>query len=204
MTYRALIPVKALREAKSRLTAHLPQERREQLVLDMLQHVIAVLRESRSLEKVSVVSPDTYVLACAQAWGAHGLIEEQQGHNPALSTAAQREIATGATALLTISADLPLLCPGDVENMIGQSLHYNVVLAPSRDGTGTNAVLVRPPLAVPYVFGLHSLQRYTSEAQQRDMPGVLYTSIGTALDIDTIHDLDLLRYYQRDGKTACV
>jgi 2-phospho-L-lactate guanylyltransferase len=159
----------------------------------MLHHVIDVLQESHSLEKVAVVSPDTYVLARVQAWGAQPLMEEQQGLNPALSAAAQREIATGATALLTIFADLPLLRPSDVQNMIEQSHHYTIVLAPSQDGTGTNALLARPPLAVPYVFGPDSSQRYVNEAKQRDIAHVLYSSIGTALDIDTIHDLELSR-----------
>ncbi len=192
-TYRALIPVKTLHEAKSRLAAYLTRAQREQLVLDMLHHVIDVLQESHSLEKVAVVSPDTYVLARVQAWGAQPLMEEQQGLNPALSAAAQREIATGATALLTIFADLPLLRPSDVQNMIEQSHHYTIVLAPSQDGTGTNALLARPPLAVPYVFGPDSSQRYVNEAKQRDIAHVLYSSIGTALDIDTIHDLELSR-----------
>lgn len=193
MTYRALIPVKTLHEAKSRLAAYLTQSQRAQLVLDMLHHVIDVLQESNALEKVAVVSPDPYVLACAQAWGAQALLEEQHGHNPALSAAAQHEIATGATALLTISADLPLLRASDVENMIEQSRRYTIVLAPSQDGTGTNALLARPPLAVPYVFGPHSLQRYINEAKQRNIAHVLYSSIGTALDIDTVHDLELSR-----------
>jgi 2-phospho-L-lactate guanylyltransferase len=198
LTYRALIPVKALHEAKSRLAAYLTRAQRERLVLDMLHHVIDVLQESHSLEKVAVVSPDPYILAYAQAWGAQAVIEEQHGHNPALSAAAQQEIATGATARLTISADLPLLRASDVENMIEQSHRYTIVLAPSQDGTGTNALLARPPLAVPYVFGPHSLQRYINEAKQRDIASFLYTSIGTALDIDTVHDLELSRQEQQN------
>src|SRR2546428_9591838 len=41
-----------------------------------------------------------------------------------------------------------------------------VVLAPSRDRTGTNAILVRPPLALPYLFGPNSLQQYLQAARQ--------------------------------------
>ena len=188
--YRALIPVKSLSEAKSRLADHLTLRQRENLVLDMLHHVLQALRESNVLEQISVVSPDRRVLKQAQAWGAQAHIEEVPGHNAALHVAALQEQEAGSSALLTISADLPLLHPGDIRMMILHSAHYPVVLAPARDGTGTNAILVRPPLAVPYLFGPDSLQRYQQAARQRQLDSTLYQSIGLALDIDTIDDLD--------------
>src|SRR5947208_984883 len=146
MVYRALIPVKSLSEAKSRLADHLTLRQRRNLVLDMLHHVLRALHESDVLEQVAVVSSDHQVLEQAKAWGAQPLVEEQHGHNPALH-AARRALVPGASALLTISADLPLLQSGDIRRMIEKSRDYPVVLAPSRDGTGTNALLVRPPLA---------------------------------------------------------
>ncbi len=202
MVYRALIPVKTLREAKSRLAPHLTQTQRTTLVLDMLRHVIYVLRASHSLETISVVSPDPHVLQQVQAWGAHPLLEEEQGHNPALHAAAQKELASGATALLTLSADLPLLQVHDIQQMIERSQQYEIVLAPSYEGTGTNALLVRPPLAVPYVFGPGSLQRYQAEAQQRHLSSTLYTSPGTTFDVDTIDDVRICRCYQEDQNSV--
>ncbi|HZR41193.1 MAG TPA: 2-phospho-L-lactate guanylyltransferase [Ktedonobacteraceae bacterium] len=202
-TYAAHVPVKSLSEVKSRLAPHLTQTRRATLVLDMLRHVLCVLRESNVLERVSVVSPDRLVLEQAQIWGAHALIEEQAGHNPALTAAALREVARGTSALLTISADLPLLQTDDIRSLVAQSRRYNVVLAPSRDGTGTNALLVRPPLTVPYVFGPGSLQRYLAEARERQLPSHVHTSTGLALDIDTIDDLELFHYNKISGELQC-
>src|SRR5712692_1902309 len=91
-------------------------------------------------------------------------------------------------ALLTISADLPLLKRHYIHALIEQSCHYQVVLAPSRDGTGTNAILVRPPLAVPYLFGPNSLQRYLDAAEQRHLSSTLCKSSGLGFDVDTIED----------------
>jgi 2-phospho-L-lactate guanylyltransferase len=196
MIYRALIPVKTLYEAKSRLAPHLSQVRRANLVLKMLGHVVSVLQTSAELEDVIVVSPDPVVLKHAQSWGARAMLEEQPGHNPALSAAASKELATGASALLTLSADLPLLQERDIYKMIVKSRHYDVVLAPSRDGTGTNALLVRPPLVLPYLFGPGSLQRYQAEAQERHLRTTFYHSIGLALDIDTLDDLETYRRCQ--------
>ena len=198
--YRALIPVKSLNEAKSRLADSLTQDQRKTLVLDMLHHVIATLLASNVLGGVTVVSPDALVLEKAEVWGAHALVEEEHGHNPALHVAARRELATGATALLTISADLPLLHPFDVQGMVEQSRLYDVVLAPSWEGTGTNALLVRPPLVLPYLFGPGSLQRYLAEVEKRCLRGVLYNSIGMALDVDTIDDIEMFRCYETEGK----
>src|SRR5437660_7825964 len=160
MKYNALIPVKSLTTAKSRLASSFTQHQRESLVLDMFHHVLCVLSDSELFEKVSVVSSDELVLEKAYVWGAQPVIEEYQGHNQALHAAALREISEGVTTLLTISADLPLLTTQEIRCFYEQSLQYDVVLAPSRDGAGTNAILVHPPLAVPYVFGPRSLQRY--------------------------------------------
>jgi 2-phospho-L-lactate guanylyltransferase len=190
MTYRAIIPVKSLSEAKSRLATHLTLYQRENLVLDMLHHVLQALRESNVLEQVSVVSSDQRVLRQAQAWGAQAVVEEMPGHNAALHAAALQELAVGTSALLTIAADLPLLHPSDIRVLVAQSAVYPVVLASSRDGTGTNAILVRPPLAIPYLFGENSLQRYQQAVRQWQLDSTIYHSIGLSLDIDTIDDLD--------------
>lgn len=190
MTYRALIPVKALDEAKSRLAGHMTLHQRKNLVVDMLHHVLHVLQQSNVFEQITVVSPDLQVLDYAQTWGVHALIEELPGHNAALHAAALQEQEVGTTALLTIAADLPLLQPGDIHALIERSMHYPVVLAPSRDGTGTNALLVQPPLALPYLFGVNSLHKYMRAAKEWQLGSTIYNSIGLALDIDTIDDLD--------------
>ena len=200
MIYRALIPVKALGQAKSRLADHLTQRQRATLVLDMLHHVIATLQASNILHDVTVVSPDLLVLEKAKEWGACACVEEESGHNPALRAAATRELAKGATMLLTIAADLPLLHIHDIQSMIERSREHAVVLAPSWDGTGTNALLTRPPLALPYVFGPGSLQRYLAEARKWQLSSTLYNNISIALDIDTIDDLELFHCYQTEGR----
>jgi 2-phospho-L-lactate/phosphoenolpyruvate guanylyltransferase len=196
MGYQALVPVKTLASAKSRLAAHLSPCEREALVLDMLHHVLAVLRESEVLEQIVVVSPDERVLERARSWGVQAWPEEVHGHNPALYAAARRIRAGGASALLTISADLPLLSVQDIRTMVARSAGHSVVIAPSRDGNGTNALLVRPPLAIPYLFGLDSFQHHVQVTGQRQLSVSIYNSTGLAWDIDTIDDIHELREYQ--------
>lgn len=186
----ALIPVKSLSTAKSRLTSSLSQYQREKLVLDMFQHVLHVLFASEVFDRVSVVSSDLQILENAYLWGAKPILEEYHDHNQALHSAALSELSEGATKLLTISADLPLLTTQEIRSFFSRSLLYDLVLAPSREGTGTNAILVQPPLAVPYVFGLGSLQSYMNSARKKHLSFTTYQSIGLALDIDTIDDLN--------------
>jgi 2-phospho-L-lactate/phosphoenolpyruvate guanylyltransferase len=190
MKINALIPVKSLATAKSRLAASFTQHQRESLVLDMLHHVLCVLLDSELFDKVSVVSSDKRVLEKAYLWGAQAVVEENHGHNQALQEAALKEMSAGVTMLLTISADLPLLTTQEIRCFYEQSLRHDVVLAPSRDGTGTNAIMVHPPLAVPYVFGQGSLQSYIEAAKQKRLSYSKFHSIGLALDIDTIDDLE--------------
>ncbi len=159
----------------------------------MLHHVVCVLRKSAMLTDINIVSADERVLTQVQAWGFNALTEESTGHNPALTAAATQLRATGTEALLTISADLPHLQPQHIQNMIEQSSIHEIVLAASQDHTGTNAIVVRPPLAVPYVFGINSLQHYQQEAYQRGLSTTTYVSPGTALDIDTIDDITAIQ-----------
>ena len=57
MRYSALVPVKALSAAKSRLIPHLTQEQRNTLVLDMLHHVLRALHDSNMLEQMRPFMP---------------------------------------------------------------------------------------------------------------------------------------------------
>ena len=203
MKYTALVPVKSLNEAKSRLALHLTPEQRAELMLDMLHHVLGTLQESEVFSHVAVVSADTYVLERAQIWGAKALIEEQAGHNPALTAAADRERADGSDVLLTISADLPLLQADDIHSIIEQSKWHDVVLASSLDGTGTNALLTRPPLVIPYLFGVNSSPRYQAEAKRQSLRYIVFKSTGLALDIDTIDDVQALEHYEMNNNACC-
>lgn len=221
MKYSALVPVKTLALAKSRLRDHLSPYQRERLVLDMLEHVVHILCDSEIFEQVYVVSADSRVLEMVQHWDAEPLRETQPGHNPALRAAAltileraawrEGDFATWARVrergympeqpgtlllpdegLLTISADLPLLSQEDIQALVRQAEDYRVVLASSSDGTGTNALLTRPALALPYLFGPNSLPTYIRAARQQQLSYTCYHNPNLAFDIDTFEDVQRL------------
>src|SRR5258708_37155405 len=88
-------------------------------------------------------------------------------------------------ALLIISADLPVLPPEDILDLTRLGERYEVVMAGSSDDTGTNALLVRPPLVLPYLFGVNSLPAYVHAAHQRQLSSMLYHNPHLAFDVDT-------------------
>ena len=189
MKYHALVPVKVLSQAKSRLAPYLTSYERQTLVLDMLSHVLRVLRSSERFECISVVSQDSRVLALAQRWGAVPVLEQQHGHNPALHAAALQALSDGVEALLTISADLPLLTVRDIIKLCELAEQFDVTLAPSSEGTGTNALLTRPPLVIPYLFGKDSCYRHLEAARSRYVSSTLLYSFSLAFDVDSIADV---------------
>lgn len=67
-----------------------------------------------------------------------------------------------------------------------------MVLAPDRHFTGTNALLMRPPMVVPFLFGPGSFAAHQHMAQMLHIPMVVHESPSLAGDLDTPDDLDYL------------
>lgn len=198
MKYRALVPVKSLHIAKSRLKDDLSPAQRSALVLKMLGHVLVILQMSKIFQSISVVSVDPEVIALSRRFGAHIYLEEKHGHNQALEYAAKQLVKKGHDPLLTISADLPLLQTTDIITMTSLLKTNEIVLAPSLNGLGTNAVFLSFPLKIPYLFGENSFNNYLHAAKNNGFPVGIYNKTSTALDIDTSQDLQALRQIRPD------
>ncbi|MEN9938969.1 MAG: hypothetical protein RLZZ387_5548 [Chloroflexota bacterium] len=195
-----LIPVKPLHAAKSRLAPAIGPAERRALALAMLGDVLAAAIASPLTAAVTVVSSDPAVLHLAQAAAADALPDYAADLNGALAQAARELTLRGARALLVLPGDLPLLTPADVE-LLAASLTCapSAALAPSRDG-GTNALLVSPPEALPFLFGRGSLARHLAAAVALGVAARIVRSPGLELDVD--QPADLLALALADGDTA--
>ena len=188
----ALVPIKALTAAKSRLAAALDPPTRATLTLRALGNVLAALDTPGIAARV-VVTPDAAVLRAAEAAGATGLRQDGEGLNEGLDQGRAWALAAGAEALLIVLGDLPLLARADVGAILDLADRPGVVVfAPDRHGAGTNALLLRPPDALPFAFGVGSLARHRAAAAARDLAPRWYDAPGTALDLDTPADLAAL------------
>ncbi len=195
----AIIPVKALPLAKSRLGALLSASERRALVLAMLGDVLAAVGAARSIDHIGVISADPTVLALATARGAEALPDHARDLNAALAQAAAHYAARGAAATLTLPADIPLVQSPEIDDLIAaRATARGMVIAPSRDG-GTNALLVWPPLALPFLFGVGSQARHMAAAHERNMAVREFRTPGMELDVDRPDDLLLLA--EIDGET---
>jgi 2-phospho-L-lactate guanylyltransferase len=187
----AIVPVKRLAAAKSRLDGALDPGERAALVVGMLRSVLGALAASGAVATRLVVSPDPVVLAVARAAGAATLPQAGDGLNEALE-AARAATAPGAP-LLIAPADLPLLRPEEVADLLALADRAAVTIAPDREERGTNALVLAAGAALPFRFGPESFARHRAAAAAAGLTARVYRSPGTALDLDTPADLDELR-----------
>jgi 2-phospho-L-lactate guanylyltransferase len=187
----AVVPVKGLGLAKSRLGWMLTVEERSLLVLDMLAHVLAALRGSGVVDEVAVVSPMPAELPLPE--GVRALKQRKPGLNAALEQGRRWAVSRGADAVLVAFADLPALTANDISRIVelGEP-EDTVVLAPDRHGTGTNLLLSHPATIARFAFGPGSFATHTEHAVAAGARVEVYRSHGVGLDIDTLDDLEFL------------
>lgn len=196
MSIWAIVPVKPLKRAKSRLASVLSVEEREAFSRMLLTHTLDVVAQVSDIEKVLVVSRDTTVLRIAREHDVRTVTESGAPElNAALTRAANLATSFGAESVLVVSTDLPLMTPSDLEAIISSadSSHNNIVIAPDRHDASTNAIFMRPPRIVPFVFGPDSFAHYTSLAKDRGIDTHVHRAQGLMLDVDTPEDLELYR-----------
>src|SRR5919199_5005703 len=195
MTLFAVVPVKDLVGTKSRLRPVLNPPGRAGLTVYMMKNVLTALQEA-GVEHACVVSPDLTILQMAEEAGATPLLQKSWGLNPALEEARELAATEGASDLLVFPADLPLLRAPDVEAILEEAEGAEgpvVVISPDTRGTGTNALLLRPPDALPFLFGPNSFEAHLNAAQEREIPVQVCERTHLAFDIDTADDLAQFR-----------
>jgi 2-phospho-L-lactate guanylyltransferase len=193
MTVFAIVPVKDLEEAKSRLSPFLSPKDREVLTLAMLDHVLATLRQVDAVEQIGVVSPSQRALFVAEDEKSTALLQESRGLNSALEEGRSWAISEGASSLLVLPADLPYLSTSDVRmlTMIPRD-ERAAVISPDEADEGTNALLMRPADAMPFAFGPGSYETHQRTAKERGLEVGIYKHASVSQDVDTLEDLQAL------------
>jgi 2-phospho-L-lactate/phosphoenolpyruvate guanylyltransferase len=188
----ALVPVKDLRGTKSRLSPLLDASGRAGLTLYMMGRVVNALREAE-VETVCVASPDRVVLEAALEAGAEPLFVAGAGLNPDLEEGRRLALKRGASSLLILPADLPLLQASDARAVLGAGRETGVVIHSDAAGEGTNALLLNPPDTIPLAFGPGSFRAHLGAARTRGLAVAVLERPRLAFDLDTGEDLARLR-----------
>jgi 2-phospho-L-lactate guanylyltransferase len=194
MAIWAIVPVKPLRRGKSRLAGLLSEEQRTRLNTYLLQHTLLILNEISEIEHTLVVSRDPAALALTRTMGGRTVLEDGA---PQFNTAIQRATmvaqAQGARAVLILPADLPLVEPSDLQNLLN---HGNdapvVVIAPDRRLDGTNCLLVNPAGLIEYGYGPGSFQRHSTRAVEAGARLEIIHENRFGLDLDLPEDLEMV------------
>jgi len=189
MTVFVIIPAKRLDNAKSRLSSIFTDDERKQFCLKMLEDVLRTVKFTKRFHEVVVVSQDPIVSKIAKNFEATYLKERKIGLNKAVSEGINWCVEMGAASVLVLPADIPLVTPRDLDRVLVLGKKASMVISPSRNGKGTNALFLTPPKVSPTFYGSHSFQRHIKEAKKLKISFRRYRSPRIALDIDTIEDL---------------
>ncbi len=199
----AVVPVNILKLSKTRLATVLNPAQRAHLSVAMLVDVLEVLRKVKRLDGVTVVSADYAVGKIARSHGASWLWEgKRRGLNKGVRLAINESQHRGASAALIMPADIPLITPREIANFLDQAAGYSVALTPSKDGTGTNALLMHPPGVIRNVFGIDSFQRHLALADRQGVSRRVIRSIGISFDVDEPKDFRWLMHHHMRNKTG--
>jgi len=186
-----LLPVKAPSNAKQRLAAVLSSEERLALTWAMLKDVGRALAGAKLVDRIVVVTSDPEVIehALKQNWD---VLQEANQFSESVSVdwASLCLMDQGAAVVLRLPGDIPLLRAEDVDSLLRVELPPRAgLLVPSRDGSGTNALLRQPPNAFPSRFGPNSLYLHQQEADHAGVAVKVITNPRIGLDIDDMADL---------------
>src|SRR5438270_6580750 len=186
-----LLPIKDLRNAKQRLAPLLAPHERFELAQAMLADTLRAVCAVRNAEKIFIITNYSPVMRAAKENGWELLSETEQISESASVDAASRQCEQlGVTSLLRVPLDIPLMRAADIDELLAVDCAAPaLVIVPSRDGTGTNAILRTPPTLFASHFGPGSFAKHCGEARRAGAEVVVMRNPRLEMDVDDEADL---------------
>ncbi len=193
MKTAAVIPVKRLDEAHSRLEPALSASDRKRLAEAMFLDLLTKIRRSQRIDEVLVVTSDPSVARNTRWLGHQVLLQsEDSGHAQAAGAGARAVQERGFGRVVMLPIDCPLFDPHELDAHIGRTPQAALIV-PDRHGSGTNALVLSPPDVFAPAFGPDSCPRHVSRARAAGISFALNRIRSLEIDLDTPEDLDKLR-----------
>jgi 2-phospho-L-lactate guanylyltransferase len=184
-----LIPIKSYQRAKQRLEALLTEEEREQLARTMAEDVLRAVSRLSDYTRL-VISDDLEVLALAHSFGLEAIDDQlSQGQSAAVRQGFQAALERGFSSAVTIPGDVPGVSEDELRQFFEFRPEVEVLLAPDRDGYGTNGLRLSPPDAIGLRFGEDSLRLHRAEAALANRIFEIRATDGLACDLDRPADV---------------
>jgi len=185
-----LVPVKNVSNAKQRLAALLDQPTRTALAQAMLLDVLDAIYAWPNRPAVALVTSDDFAAGCARKFGFETIPDHaNRSETDAIEMASRVCVERGAHSTLVVPADIPLLQPAELEQILQAAPSAGSVLVPSADSRGTNAAWRSPATLFPLRFGNDSFKPHLAAARAMRKPCVVLSLPGIGLDIDNPADL---------------
>ncbi len=188
-----IVPVKAFKHAKLRLAEMLTPQQRARLSYLMLEDILKTLYSSDDVQGMTLISSDLSVRALADRYQATFLLSNRDGGYSQDATRAIRSVDRKAVdTIAIIPSDVPCLSCQDLSRLY--LIHdEGMTLCPAVIDGGTNAVLFSPPLPIPLMFGIDSLNKYRHAAEQNKVAIRIEQVSGLERDIDRPADVIWLK-----------
>lgn len=189
----AILPVKRLDSAHSRLSGVLNPEQRRRLAEATFLDALGKIRHCRAIDETIVVTADSSVARRAR-WLGHEVVAQSEdgGHSQAASAGARAAMDRGANRVAMLPTDCPLFEPAEIDDRLGQTPRAALIV-PDHRGTGTNALVLSPPDAFEPAFGPDSCAKHVARARAAGVNFALEELDSLALDLDTPEDMTALR-----------
>ena len=186
----AVVPVKILVRAKSRLAPALSFTQRLLLARRFLHDTFALLKQHPGACRTIVVSADPLVLRLARTKGMIALPQTARGGiNRAVTLGCALAKRHGAGSVVVIPTDLPHLTVDALRDFARPAARPTIRLAPDRHSSGTNALYLQPVRPGFPRFGEQSLKSHRTAAQLCGSAAQLVLTDVLALDVDVPADL---------------
>lgn len=184
--------------AKTRLGHALDPAERSALAVAMLTDVLRAANGAGLTGTIAVLDPPI-----APVDGVMVVPDPGGGLDAAVTHGVRLAIERGATTAVVLAGDLPLLEADDVSALVAAAEGTRaVVVATDRHGSGTNALVLRPPDVIRPAFGPDSRARHLASTEAVGASARSTDPERVALDIDTPDDLAELTRRRPGGATG--
>lgn len=187
----AIIPMKNLHFAKSRLSTILTLQQRKNLAFFLLNTTIKTLKESRLITEIIVVSSDKTIEKFSFENSLKFIKDSDDGINNAVILADRYCINNDIDANIVIPHDLPFISANEIDQICNISEKYPkcIIICPSKRFDGTNILFRKPPNVIRTFYDDNSYINHLKEAQKLHIPIESLDLDNLMFDIDTKEDL---------------
>jgi len=191
MKIAAVIPMKSLHSAKSRLSNILTAQQRKNLAMYLLDATIKEIKKSCIISEIIIVSNDKAVKNYSCLNNLKFIKDSEEGVNKAVILADNYCIDNRINANIVIPHDLPFISAKEIDKICTMSNKYHkcIIICPSKRFDGTNILFRKPPDVIKTHYDDNSYMNHLKEAYKFKIPIESLDIVKLRFDLDTKEDL---------------